>query len=207
MTAILFDLDRTLVDVQTFTDYGAALAEVEDLLGRGDDPPTPPTGWDGPTRKSMGILVALAGDPRWEEVSNVIARHELAAVDASRPMPGVVRALELVAKRPVAVVTLLPDEAARLVLARHQLVLPVVVGRRPDLAVKPAPDQLQAACSMLGVATGAAVMVGDSTWDAEAARRAGCGFIGVTNGAEDEFPPEVRAAPTVDAAVDLALGA
>ncbi len=194
MSAVLFDLDRTLVDVQSFTDYAAALAEVESLIARWEDPPTPPTGWDGPTKRAMGVLVALSGDPRWQEISDVIERHELAAVERSAVMPGVADALDLVDGRPVAVVTLLPEGATRAALDRHGIPLRQVVPRRADLRPKPAPDQLLAACDVLGVRPEDATMVGDSTWDEAAARAAGIAFVGVTNSGPSEFPAGV---PTV----------
>lgn len=203
MNVVLFDLDRTLVDVQSYTDYAAALAEVEELIGSWEDPPTPPTGWDGPTRRAMGILVALGGDPRWESVSGVIERHELDAVRRSVAMPKLVEALTLVEAVPRGVVTLLPDRAAHAALDRHGVEIPVVVGRRAELAVKPAPDQLLAACEELGVEPGQATMIGDSTWDAGAARAAGCRFVGVTNGGPNEFPPDIPVADTLDRAVGL----
>lgn len=186
MKAVLFDLDRTLVDVQSYTDYAAALADVESMIGSWEDRPTPPTGWDGPTRRCMGVLVALSGDPRWQSVSDVIERHELAAIGRSTAMPGLdlVKSLEL----PMGVVTLLPPGAARATLAHHGIAIDTLVGRRPDLAPKPAADQLLAACAELGVAPGEAVMVGDSTWDLAAAAAAGCGFVGLTNGGPSEFP-------------------
>lgn len=192
MKAVLFDLDRTLVDVQSYTDYTAALADVESLIGSWEDRPTPPTGWDGPTRRCMGVLVALSGDPRWQSVSDVIERHELAAIDRSTPMPGldVVKSMEL----PMAVVTLLPPGAARATLDHHGVDVDILVGRRPDLAPKPAADQLLAACAALEVGPGDVVMVGDSTWDLVAAEAAGCGFIGLTNGGSSEFPDGTRVA-------------
>lgn len=56
-------------------------------------------------------------------------------------------------------------------------------------AAKPAPDLFQAALDAVGVAPGRAVVVGDSVWDVEAARRAGMGCLGVTCGglAADEL--------------------
>ncbi|CAN5540407.1 HAD family hydrolase [soil metagenome] len=47
---------------------------------------------------------------------------------------------------------------------------------------KPAPDLLLAACATLGVDPSAATLVGDSPWDAEAARRVGIRSIGVRCG-------------------------
>lgn len=203
--AVLFDLDRTLVDVQSTTDYGAALRDVEALIGGWKDPPTPPTGWDGPTRRAMGVLVALAGDARWQAVSDLVEAHEVAAVARSTAMPGLAEALAATADVPRAVVTLMGPTAARAALHAHGVAIDVVVGRRWDLAVKPAPDQLVVACRALHVAPGATVMVGDSTWDAEAASSAGCRFVGVPFGNDDEFDPTIPVAPTVADAVAGAL--
>ncbi len=192
MSAILFDLDRTLVDVQSYTDYPAALADVEAMIGAWEDPPTPPTGWDGSTRRCMGILVALSGDERWQAVSDVIEHHELDAVGRSQAMPGLTEALATTERLPCAVVTLLPPRAARAALDRHGIAIEHVVGRRPDLRPKPAPDQLLEGCRLLGVHRADAIMIGDSTWDQRAAEAAGCGFTGVTNGRASEFPADVE---------------
>jgi HAD superfamily hydrolase (TIGR01509 family) len=137
----------------------------------------------------MGILVALSGTPEWTTVSDLIERHERAAVRDSVPMPGLAAMLSASSRLPRAVVTLLPETTARSVLDAHGIRLEVLVGRRSDLAPKPAPDQLLEACRLLGVHHADALMIGDSTWDMEAARTAGCGFTGLTNGRRSEFPP------------------
>ncbi len=179
MEAVLFDLDRTLVDLQTYTDYGAAWEDTEAMIGSWDDLPTPETDWDAPTQRCMSILVALSGDPRWSRVSEAIAVHEMAAVAASHAMPRLAEALELAQGIPRAVVTLVAEAPARAVLARHGVDIPVLVPRRPDLRPKPAADQLREACRLLRAAPSRTVMIGDSTWDAGAAAGAGCGFVGV----------------------------
>ena len=179
MRAVLFDLDRTLIDLQTYTDYGAALADVEALVGAWDDPPTPETDWDTATQMCMSILVALSGDSRWTEVSDLITAHELRAIPSSRPMPRLKDAMLRSADLPRAVVTLLSDEPARAVLRHHGVDIPVLVPRRADLSPKPAPDQIHEACRLLRVDPADAVMIGDSSWDSEAAANAGCGFVGV----------------------------
>ncbi len=198
MSAILFDLDRTLVDVQSYTDYGAALADVESLIGMWEDLPTPATEWDTPTRRCMGILVTLSGDDRWQGVSDVIERHEMAAIERSHAMPGLAAALLATERLPRAVVTLLPPPAARAALDRHGIAIEHVVGRRPDLRPKPAPDQLLEACRLLGVHRADAIMIGDSTWDQQAAEAAGCGFTGLTNGGRSEFPEGVETIDDLD---------
>ncbi|WP_420612381.1 HAD family hydrolase [Candidatus Spongiisocius sp.] len=206
MKAVLFDLDRTLIDLQTYTDYGAALEDVEFMIGSWDDPPAPATDWDAPTQRCMSILVALSGDPRWDNVSEAIAFHEMAAVTASHAMPRLEEALELAQDIPRAVVTLVAEAPARAVLARHGVDIPVLVPRRPDLRPKPAADQLLEACRLLDVAPSVTVMIGDSTWDAEAAAGAGCGFVGVaaTRDGANRFGSGVIAAGDLAVALEVA---
>jgi phosphoglycolate phosphatase-like HAD superfamily hydrolase len=203
---LLFDLDRTLIDVQSFTDYAAALSDVEALIGGWADPPTPPTGWDGPTRRCMGVLVALSDDHRWEAVSRLIEGHEMAAVLRSRPMPSLEAAVKRAAGMPCAVVTLLPDTVARMALRLHRVPFEAVVPRRAGRKPKPAPDQLLAACAQLGVEASQSVMIGDSTWDEQAAFGAGCRFVGVTNGGLSEFSATTAVAADLWEAVELAIG-
>ena len=62
---LLLDLDRTLVDLQSFTDYSAALADVRTLVGEWSDADVPETDWDRPTQACMSVLHSLLGDPRW----------------------------------------------------------------------------------------------------------------------------------------------
>lgn len=206
MKAVLFDLDRTLIDLQTYTDYGAALEDTESMIGSWDDPPAPETDWDAPTQRCMSILVALSGDPRWTEVSAAIAVHEMAAVAGSHAMPRLEEALELAQGVPRAVVTLVAEAPARAVLGRYGVDIPVLVPRRPDLRPKPAADQLLEGCRLLDVAPSRTVMIGDSTWDAEAAANAGCGFVGVaaTRDGATRFGSEVTTGGDLVVALELA---
>ena len=206
--AILLDLDRTLVDLQSYTDYAAALADVRALVGGWDEADVPDTDWDRPTQSCMAVLHSLLGDPRWEEVSEAIAVHERAAIPRSRPMPTVLDVQGRLAGLPTAVVTLLPVDVATQVLAAHGLgvgpeaAVDLIVGRDPVIRPKPEPDGVLAACERLGARPEATAMIGDSTWDAEAARRAGVGFVGVP---ADAFDGGTRTAPTLADALDLVL--
>lgn len=208
--ALLLDLDRTLVDLQTFTDYGAALADVRGLLGSWDAVEVPDTDWDAPTVACMSVLHSLAGDPRWVQVSDAIAVHERAAIPHSVLMPTVDAARGVLRRTPVAVVTLLASEVVVTVLAAHGIAVgpgaevDVVVGRSADVRPKPEPDGLLAACSLLGVTPGSAVMIGDSRWDEQAAARAGVRFIGVPFG-PGALDDGCEQAPAFAAAVALAL--
>lgn len=200
---LVFDLDRTLVDVQSFTDYGAALAHVRRLVAAWPEVSTPATGWDAATRSCMDVLVALAGGPRWQLVSDAIERREQAAVPRSVPMPGLRAILDATAHLPRAVATLLPAGAARAVLDRHGIAVDTLVTRRSDLAPKPAPDACLEAVAALGCgdAPGSVLMVGDSTWDLACAQAAGAAFVGLRNGGRSEFPPGVD---TVEDLAELA---
>lgn len=208
---LLLDLDRTLVDLQSFTDYGAALEQVRALLGDWPDADVPETDWDRPTHACMAVLLALVGDPRWTAVSEAIAGHERAAVARGVVMPTVTDAAGLLCSVPTAVVTLLPADVARAALTSHGLgvgpgePVDLVVGRDPNLRPKPWPDGLLAALERLGADPARATMVGDSSWDQEAASRAGTAFVGVPSSATG-FAPGVPQAPTFAAAVERILG-
>jgi phosphoglycolate phosphatase len=209
-TVLLLDLDRTLVDLQSFTDYTAALADVRAIVGSWDDADVPDTDWDRPTQACMAVLHSLLGDPRWAAVSDAIAVHEWAAIPAGVVMPTVMDVLDLLRPVPVAVVTLLPPDVAREALvARGIAVGPgepvdVVLGRDARVRPKPWPDALLAACDRLGGRVADATMVGDATWDQEAAARAGAGFIGVPSSTAG-FAPGVPVARTFAEAVRLVV--
>lgn len=182
MAAVLLDLDRTLVDLQSFTDYDSAWAEVRELVDPSLAGSGPNTGWPSATRACMAVISALPEGDLWRAVSETIERHERAAIPRSRPMPGVTGFLAALGERPRAVVTLLPDAVARETLATHGLDVGVVVGRDPRIRPKPSGAGLRAALDRLGCSTAGAVMVGDSTWDAAAAGDAGTAFVGVHAG-------------------------
>jgi phosphoglycolate phosphatase-like HAD superfamily hydrolase len=188
---VLLDLDRTLVDLQSFTDYDAAWAQVRTMVDPALAEAGPATAWSSSTRACMGVVAALRDEDLWSRVSAAIAVHERAAVPQSVPMPGAGAFLGGLGERPRAVVTLLPVEVARETLAVHGLEIDVVVGRDPRIRPKPSGDGLRRALELLGAGPGGAVMVGDSSWDAAAAADAGVAFVGVHSGpAEfaDSFP-------------------
>lgn len=208
--ALLLDLDRTLVDLQSFTDYTAALRDVRALTGEWAPADVPATDWDQPTMACMSVLHSLLGDPRWQDVSDAIAVHEDAAIRQSTAMPTLAESTILLRALPTAVVTLVAPSVVPGVLRQHGLgigesgEITMVVGRSREVRPKPEADGLLLACSSLGVQPEGAVMIGDSTWDAEAASRAGVRFIGVPT-APGALPPDSATAPTLIEAITLAL--
>ena len=78
-----------------------------------------------------------------------------------------------------ALITNTPQPIARTVLERAGLTLDAVVGGTDVPNAKPAPDMVLHACALLEVSPEAAVVVGDTAYDREAAAAAGVDFIGV----------------------------
>jgi phosphoglycolate phosphatase len=201
--AYVFDLDRTLVDLQSFTDYAAALRDLTALVGDGVGASVPDADWDAPTLSTMAILVALAGDGRWEAASRAVAMHERAAIPQSTAMPDLGSLDQALAGAPRAVVTLLPEDVARDVLAHHGVHIDVIIGRDPHIPAKPSGAGVVVAAERLGVLASSCVMIGDSTWDHAAAVDAGAAFIGVPVTAE-AFGPDVPVAGGLLAALAAA---
>lgn len=177
--AYIFDLDRTLVDLQSFTDYAAALRDLTGLVGDQAGADVPVADWDAPTLSTMAILVALAGDERWGRASRAVAAHERAAIPRSVAMPGLESLDDALEGAPRAVVTLLPEDVARAVLAHHGISIDVIIGRDPHIPAKPSGAGLIVAAERMGAPVVDCVMIGDSTWDHAAAVDAGAAFIGV----------------------------
>ena len=201
--AYIFDLDRTLVDLQSFTDYAAALRDVTELVGEQEGAVVPLADWDAPTLSTMAILVALAGDERWGPASRAVAAHERAAIPQSVVMPGLESLDAALAGAPRAVVTLLPEDVARAALEHHGVSIDVIIGRDPHIPAKPSGAGLVVAAERIGVLAADCVMIGDSTWDHAAAVDAGAGFIGVPVSAA-AFTAEVPVADSLLAAVAAA---
>lgn len=203
VAAFLFDLDRTLVDLQSYTDYAAALKDLTGLVGDAAAAQVPDADWDTPTLSTMAILVALAGDPRWQTASHAVAVHERAAIHRSVAMPGLDSLDRVLDGAPRAVVTLLPEDVAREVLAHHGVDVEIIVGRDPQIPAKPSGAGLIVAAERLGVPVSSTVMIGDSSWDHAAAVDAGAAFVGVPVSAS-AFGPEVDVAEGLIAAVSRA---
>ncbi len=88
-------------------------------------------------------------------------------------------------------VTNKPSRAARDLLKRRGLArwIQAVVGGDGDLPRKPHPQPLLRACQELGVAPAAALMVGDSLVDVQAARAAGLAIVCVPYGYNEGNDP------------------
>jgi HAD superfamily hydrolase (TIGR01509 family) len=194
--AAILDIDGTLVD----SNYQHALAWYRAFREHGHILPI----WRIHRHLGMGgdqLIEALCGAEGEERDGDAIraaeGRHYFAMIDEVEPLDG---ARDLIVD--------LKESGHRVVLASSAK--PREVDRYLDLLdargladdwtsagdverTKPAPDLLQTAIEKIG--GGPAVMVGDSTWDCEAARAAGVQTVAVLTGGFSEA--ELRAAGAI----------
>jgi len=184
-TALLFDLDGTLIDSielimrsmrHAFDGYAAG-APSEDawraLIGR-------------PLADSFREFVAH--EP---EVGRLIGRYREYQLEHHdrlvRPYDGIVAAIQgfAAAGHPMALVTSKADWLAERALVHVGLhaAIPVIVGCDSCTRHKPHPEPVERALALLRAAPADAIFVGDSPHDVESGRAAGVRTIGVTWGA------------------------
>lgn len=180
---VIVDIDGTLVD----SNYQHALAWHRALRGVGATVPL----WRIHRAIGMGgdrIVAALAGDDverdRGDEARAAEARIFGTMIDEVVPLPGARDALTALAGAARGVVL---ASSARAEEVEHHVdllgVRDIVDGWTTAADVdrtKPAPDLIDAARRVGG--GGPAIMVGDATWDALAARRAGMPMWAVLTG-------------------------
>lgn len=186
MSAIVFDLDGTLVDSApdiraainaTLEGEGHApldLAQVISFIGHG---------LPNLVARAMGARgIDAAHHTRLTEAT--LAHYNAASNALTQPYPGVMAALESLraAGHALGICTNKPEGPARKVLAHFGMddLFAAVVGGDSLAARKPDPSPLRHAFALLGVDTG--LYIGDSEVDAETAQAAGIPFAFFTQG-------------------------
>ena len=201
---VLFDLDGTLVDsnylhvlawARAFGDAGewVPMASLHRLIGVGSP-----------------VLVheALGPDHPYEELAEAHGRHFDKLKPELRAFPEARQVLEDVAARGALVVLATSsrqEDVDALVgtFGATDAVAAITSGGDVDNA-KPEPDVLHAAIEKGGLDRARAVLVGDSVWDIEAARRAGIPCVAVlTGGTARAELEEAGAAAVYDDVADL----
>jgi HAD superfamily hydrolase (TIGR01509 family) len=184
LSAVLFDIDGTLVD----SNYAhvAAWSRAAEEVGH------PADSWR--IHRAIGmdsslLLETVFGEDAerlGERASELHERYHLAAADRLRPFDGARELLRTLADRGLTVVLATSAPGPELEILRRILNLEdtiAVVTSADDVEdAKPAPDIMHAALRKAGVEADEAIMVGDAVWDVEAAGRAGIRCIGLLSG-------------------------
>jgi phosphoglycolate phosphatase len=189
--AVLFDLDGTLVETDNRWAGVAAqkLAPLKrlfprlnvDALGR-----RLVMASETPANYVLSLLEHLGISTRFWGLTDRLRRAKgLATREAAVLVEGTLPLLEALAPRyKLAVVTTRarPEARAFLELAGLARFFPVVITRQDVLRMKPYPEPVQRAAERLGVSPAQCLMVGDTTMDILAARRAGAFAVAVLSG-------------------------
>jgi HAD superfamily hydrolase (TIGR01509 family) len=181
--AVILDVDGTLVDTnyqhalawyRAFRQHGVTLAlwEIHRRIGMGGD-------------QLVASLVGEGFEDRYgDDVRAAEKALYLAMLPEVQPLPGAGQLLETLHARGHTIVlasSAKPDELQHYIeLLDAQSVIDGSTDSGDVARTKPEPDLIKAALEQAG--GGDAVMVGDSTWDCEAAKRAGLETIGVLTG-------------------------
>lgn len=184
MTAILFDLDGTLLD--TLEDLTDATNAALTHFGY-------PTRTIDEVRRFVGngaknqITMSLPGGQSPEQIETVLAWYKTWYAAHSqiktRPYDGILEALEAVRKEfPVAIVSNKPDTAVKILGAQYFGGV-YALGESSACPRKPAPDMVHMAMAQLGADH--CIYVGDSEVDVLTARNAGVPCLSVLWGFRD----------------------
>lgn len=188
--AAIFDLDGTLLD--TLDDLHAS---VNFALAAEGLPARSRSDMRAFLGNGVARLIHLSvpeGTPEEREARTLAtfrehyARHN---AQLTAPYPQIAELLHVLSGEGVlrAVVSNKPDSAVQdLVATYFGGLFDAVVGERPGVRRKPAPDSLLAVMSQLGCSPGRVAYVGDSEVDLQTARNAGVDCIAVSWGFRDE---------------------
>lgn len=177
LRAVLFDLDGVLID--SYEVWFRVMNAVAAELGYpGISRETFHASWGQGIEEDQARFFPRHGIPEIEARYDARFPEHLEHLRVAEEVPAVFARLEAVGL-PSAVVTNTPAPLARLLVGRARARPDVLVGGTDVPRPKPAPDMVRRACALLGVPEGAALLVGDSCYDRDAARAAGVAFAGL----------------------------
>jgi HAD superfamily hydrolase (TIGR01509 family) len=189
LDALIFDIDGTLLDsnpahvaawAAAFEEFGYRIPpdRIEREIGKGGDRLVPDVlGWDTERRHGPELR-----ELQTERLLELVTR------DPVRVLPGALDLLDATRRRGLCAGLATSStrahldallESAGVDLCAHA---DVVVTRAPEMSSKPAPDLVCAAVAEIGLAPTQCAMVGDTSFDALAAGRAGVVCLGVQSG-------------------------
>lgn len=190
MAAVLFDLDGTLVD-----SLGDIAASTNACLAAAGLPTHSENTVRGFVGHGIGALVerALGSHATPESIESMLeavrSHYQQHSTERTRPFPGIPALLDTLTKRDVSlgVVSNKPHEMTTHIVRVLFPGVPFgfVAGESADIPRKPDPTGILTACAALGVSPSAAVYVGDTSVDMQAARAANVRSVAVTWGFRD----------------------
>ena len=182
---ILLDMDGTIVDAfppivralnRTFAEYG--LPQMTELEVRRH------------TGKGEASMIALFGDRRAEAGKRFLEIHDEDYLKRITPITGAEELLGWLAERaiPCAIVTSKSQSRAEAQIDAlgWNTYIRAIIGKTDSRPEKPDPAPVLLGCAALGVEPVEAVMIGDGIADMQAASRAGCRAIGISDSFSEE---------------------
>lgn len=181
---VIFDLDGTLIDSRG--DLAGAVNELRHRHGlpRLAESSVGAHVGQGVAHLLRRTLPARLRRERPEYIAEYVRIYRRRCLDRTRLYPGVRSGLNRLAGLRLAVISNKPGRLSRWILSRLGIrrKFSLVLGGDESRMRKPHPAPLRAIMRRLRAAPGRTLMVGDSRFDMEAGRRAGCRLCAVTYG-------------------------
>jgi HAD superfamily hydrolase (TIGR01509 family) len=185
LRAVLFDLDGVLIE-----SYEVWLSLLQALAAKlGYAPVTREAfaaGWGQGIQADVATIFTGQTVPELEQLYADHFEEHLERLEVADGVADVFAAIRARGLRS-AVITNTPASMARALVARAGATPDVLIGGTDVAEAKPAPDMVLLACDRLGVAPGAAIVVGDTEYDRKAAQAAGARFAGIGIDGEVRF--------------------
>lgn len=209
--AVVFDLDGTLIESAGDISDALNAALIDEGLGGLDEHAVRGMIGAGARVLVERALSEVGGRDDEARVRRLVDRFEghylKLGAGRSKIFPGGLELLRRLRKTgaSLGICTNKPDEITQMVVRDIGLLdyVDVVVGVRPNLRRKPAPDMLLQVCDALGCTPAEALMVGDSSIDVETARAAGVPVVVVSFGYSQVAPATLGADAVVDDLLDV----
>jgi len=193
MNAVIFDFDRTLVNLGDFVQWSEAKSKITDeYVACGVSPEF--------VEKHQSIF-ALLTEVRDElgkqhsqrmvfnvqdRVCKILETYELMAIEKAFLMPGALEALKFAEDKKIKVGIVSSNSPSCIIQCMRRLgvlsYVDCIVGRGPRLRIKPYPDQVLLCLKKLKCKPENTVMIGDHIADLRSAKASGIAFIGVLTG-------------------------
>ncbi len=186
---LVFDLDGTLAD--TANDLAAAVNHAIAHAGHSPLPLDTIIGFLGDGARTLitrSLMASGDGDASSDEIDGSLEAflefYRDNCLAETRPYPGVLASLQMLAGMRKAVLTNKPDEPARKIVAGLGMAghFTRLVGGDNPFGKKPDPGALRQIMEAEGVSAQETLMIGDGLQDLRVAKRAGTHFLGFTGG-------------------------